>query len=76
MIIEVPTMLTIKETAARTGLAEHYVRKCCINNKITYIRCGKRILVNLEKLVEFLNSGDGNETNGIPGKHHYDKHVR
>ena len=58
-------MLTIKETTTRTGLAEHYVRKCCINNKITHIRCGKRILVNLEKLVDFLNSGDSGEPNNI-----------
>ena len=28
-----PTMLTIKETAKRTGLAEFYIRQLCLQNK-------------------------------------------
>lgn len=59
MIKEIPTMLTIKETAEKTGLAEYYIRQCCINNKIVHVRCGKRILVNLDKFVDFLNTSTG-----------------
>lgn len=55
---EIPTMLTINETAERTGLAKHYIRQCCINNKIVHVRCGKRILINFNKFIEFLNMGD------------------
>jgi len=55
---EVPTMTTIIETAEKTGLAKHYIRQCCLQNKIVHVRCGKRILINFNKFVEFLNTGD------------------
>jgi len=58
MTYEIPTMLTIVETAKRTGLAQHYIRQCCLQNKIVHVRCGKRILINFNKFCEFLNSGD------------------
>lgn len=53
-----PTMLTIKETAKRTGLAEHYIRQLCLENKIVYRKAGTKHLINLEKFIEYLN---GNE---------------
>ena len=56
---EVPVMLTINETAAKTNLAKHYVRQCCLKNQIVHVRCGKRILINFNKFIEFLNTGDG-----------------
>ena len=65
---EIPTMLTINETAEKTGLAKYYIRQCCLNNKIVHIRCGKRILVNFGKFVEFLNSGDQMVVNELHGK--------
>ena len=55
---DIPQMMTIKETAKNTGLAEYYIRQCCLNNKIVYVRCGKRILVNFNKFIEFLNTGE------------------
>lgn len=58
MLHEVPQMIPIKEVAKKTGLAEYYIRQCCLKNKIAHIRCGKRILVNYSKFVEFLNTGD------------------
>ena len=58
MTCEIPVMLTIVETAKKTGLAQHYIRQCCLQNKIVYVRCGKRILVNFSKFCEFLNTGE------------------
>ena len=55
---DIPNMTTINETAEKTGLAKHYIRQCCINNKIIHIRCGRRILINFDKFIEFLNTGD------------------
>jgi len=55
---EVPTMTTIIETAEKTGLAKHYIRQCCLKNKVVHVRCGKRILINFNKFVDFLNTGD------------------
>lgn len=54
----VPTMLTIKETAKRSGLAEHHVRQLCKQDKIRYVRAGSKYLVNIEMFVAFLNDGE------------------
>jgi len=64
---EVPVMLTINETATKTNLAKHYIRQCCLKNQIVHVRCGKRILINFNKFIEFLNTGDPTE-NEAPGK--------
>ena len=53
--MNLPTMLTIHETANRTGLAEHYIRKLVHDNEIPYFRAGKKFLVNYEKLLDYLD---------------------
>lgn len=53
-----PTMLTIKQTAEKTGLAEHYIRQLCINGKIVCCRAGNKYLINYEKFIEHLNTGE------------------
>jgi len=68
MMIEIPIMTTINEIAAKTGLAKHYIRQCCLQNKIVHVRCGRRILVNYNKFIEFLNTGDKKEENEQQGK--------
>ena len=57
----IPTMIGIKETAIRTGLAQHYIRQLCIDGKIVRVRCGKKYLVNLEKFIDYLNSSQTQE---------------
>lgn len=56
--IACPTMLGLTEASKRTGLSYDYLRKLCLQNKIVYVRAGVRYLINLEKLVEFLNQGE------------------
>ncbi len=51
----VPKMATINEAATITGLAKHFIRQLALQNKIKNVRAGKKILVNVEKLVDFLN---------------------
>jgi hypothetical protein len=53
----IPKMRTIKETAIETGLAYNYIRNLCLQNKIVYVRAGNKYLVNVDKLIEFLNNG-------------------
>ena len=53
--IVVPTMLSIKETAERTNLSETYIRNLVWDNKIVYVKTGRKYLVNLERLVDYLN---------------------
>lgn len=52
---KIPKMATINEAAALTGLAKHFIRQLALQNKVRSVRAGKKILVNLEKLVDFLN---------------------
>ncbi len=56
--MQIPTMLTLKQAAKATGLAHHYIRQLCIQGRITHVRAGKKYLVNLERLIEFLNIGE------------------
>lgn len=52
---KIPKMLTIKETARETGLAEYFIRQLVNKNKIQYIKAGRKSLINLEKFIDFLN---------------------
>lgn len=54
----IPTMVTIKEAAGQTGLSYDYLRKLCLQKKIVHVRAGCKILINLDKLVEYLNTGE------------------
>lgn len=51
----IPTMLTIKETASRTGVSYDFIRKLCLSRKIVHVRAGTKYLINFEKFVDFLN---------------------
>jgi len=51
-------MATINEAAKLTGLAKYFIRQLALKNQIKNVRAGKKILINVEKLIEFLNSGD------------------
>lgn len=55
---KIPTMLTINETAKVTNLPAHYIRQLCWDNKIVYTKAGNKYLVNLERLIEYLNTQD------------------
>jgi len=58
-INSVPRMRTIKETASETGISYHTIRKWCLEGKITHLKAGSKYLINLDKFIEFLNSGIG-----------------
>lgn len=53
--MSIPTMLTLREASEKTGLSYDCLRKLCLGNKIVYMRAGAKYLINLEKLVEFMN---------------------
>ena len=52
-----PKMCTIKQTAKETGLAYNYIRNLCLQNKIVYVRDGNKYHLNVDKLIEYLNTG-------------------
>ena len=53
----IPTMLSIKDAAAVTGLSYSYIRSLVLQNKIVFIRSGRKVFINMEKFAEFLNNG-------------------
>lgn len=53
----VPVMKTIKETAKILGLSKYFVRQLVLQNKIKYVKSGTKFLINLENLINYLNSG-------------------
>lgn len=53
----VPTMVSIAEASKQTGLSYDFIRKLCLQKKIVHIRAGVKYLINLEKLIEYLNNG-------------------
>ena len=53
-----PRMKTIKEVSELTGLPYSLLRNLCIQKKITYFRTGKKYLINYDKFIDFLNTGE------------------
>lgn len=53
-----PTMVTIKEAAKASGLAVYRVRQFCKEGKVKHIHCGRRILIQLQSLRDYLEAGD------------------
>lgn len=51
----IPTMVTIKEAAEKTGLSYYFIRKLCLEKKVVHIMAGRKVLINQEKLINFLN---------------------
>lgn len=52
---KIPTMLTLKETAERTGLSYYCLRQLCLEDKIIHIKTGAKYLINFDKLIDYLN---------------------
>lgn len=59
-----PKMRTIKEAAEeikrtdpQTAIREYFIRDLVVNNRIVYVRAGKKILINMDKLYEYLQEG-------------------
>jgi len=50
------TMLTITETAEAFNLPVHFIRRLCLTNQIVYVRSGKKIFVNRDLFISFLNN--------------------
>lgn len=56
-------MLTLRQAAEQTGLAYEHLRRLCLQRKIVFVKAGCKYLVNLEKLIEYLNTGEQEERN-------------
>lgn len=48
-------MLGVRDAASTVGLTYGALRRLCIQGKVVHIRVGNKILVNFDKLCEYLN---------------------
>lgn len=55
---ELPKMATINECAQLSGLAKYAIRKLVLDNKVKYVKLGKKFLVNFDSLIEYFNNGE------------------
>ncbi|MST82497.1 helix-turn-helix domain-containing protein [Lachnospiraceae bacterium Oil+RF-744-WCA-WT-13] len=51
-------MKTLREMASLTGLSYDYIRKLCLEGRIVHIKTGKKYLVNYDRFIDFLNTGE------------------
>ena len=56
--INIPCMMTVNKTAELFGLSKHYIRSLALSNKVVHVRAGKKILINCDKLGEYLSTGE------------------
>ena len=53
-----PEMKTINQAAEIAGLSKYFVRQLVLQQKIKFVKTGKKYLVNIESLIKYLNNGD------------------
>lgn len=56
--IQIPKMLTIEKASEVTGITKYRLRELCKQKKIVCILCGNKYLINLDRLIDYLNRGD------------------
>ena len=57
----IPRMVTIAVAAQETGMTYSSILRLCLQNKIVFVKSGKKFLINFGKLVDYLNQGEGGE---------------
>ena len=50
------TIKQIKEEDPNTSITYNFIRCLCRDNKIKYVKCGNKILINYDYLIEYLNN--------------------
>ncbi len=63
MIQSIPTMLTVKNAFEKiksitpeTNISQWFIRCLCKDNKVKHFMTGKKILVNFDDLLRYLNA--------------------
>lgn len=51
-----PVMLTVNQTAAAFGIAQHHARQLALTGKVKATRAGKKILINQQSVIDYFNS--------------------
>ena len=69
----VPKMRTVTNAAKETGLSEYTIRRLAKEGKIVHIKSGKKLLINLDKLIDFLEEGEPVETTKRKERYGYER---
>lgn len=56
--VRIPRMVPLQTLADESGIPYKAPWLMCKQNKIVYIKSGNKYLVNVDKFVEFLNTGE------------------
>ena len=62
--METPQMVTINQAAEIVGLAKYHIRQLVLQNKIKFVKSGKKYFINLSTLIKYLETGD-NENSSL-----------
>lgn len=54
-----PRMGNAKQAAELSGLSERHIRAMVANGKIAHVWAGRRLLINLDSLAQYMQTGDG-----------------
>lgn len=54
-----PRMIPITKAVTESGLSYKLLKTLCDGNKIPHIKSGNRILINYDRLIDFLNYSGG-----------------
>lgn len=58
----IPRMRTIHTAAIECSIPERFLRRLVKENRIVYVKSGVKTLVNIDKLIDYLNSGEQGAT--------------
>jgi len=56
--MQAPKMLTIAQTAKLFNLPKNFIRQAVLDGRIVHVKAGKKHLINVQKVEEWLNAGD------------------
>ena len=54
-----PRMGNAKQAVELSGLSERHIRALVAENKVAHVWAGRRLLINLDSLALYLQTGDG-----------------
>ena len=54
---KMPRMYSLRETAKRSGLSIYFLRQLIAEEKVRYLQCGKKYLINYDYVIAACNGG-------------------
>jgi len=55
---ELPVMMSIDEIVSAFKVSRYLVRMAIFENKIPYIKSGKKYLISKDRMIEYLSNGE------------------